>query len=322
MEKFAASYTRNPETGTYRIFLQYIQGRGGNLKKNVVMHSKDLIESDFIRKFKRTESYANTLNRLMEDKKRGQIQISRYPTEKGVVKNINSIAIASELSALLHFFRESNLTLAAKEETSLLFLICEDVFKLENKPFKKAKEYIYPKIDLNEKEIEIFFDSIKDKALSINQLLECYLLEKHDIGITEILFPEAYKAHASLRPYYDDFMDKGIIDSCSANDCIVHYGSLQDRMILTTVKAIAETIFFLISRKTGLSITKVKEIISSQGERVVMSNGLSISKKNPTNSGKRLLRSYNMTYREVELSKIEEYSLYVLTNIQYKDLNN
>ena len=312
MERFSASFMKNNATGKYLILLDFVQGRGDDKVNTPLAESRELDESEFLDKYEKTRKFAETLNNMMAEKRRNErIDPDQIHNPKNI-KNINSIIVFSEIHNMLAFFNTSNLDLTEQEEKSLCFMIFETVFSLEKEQFEAVKGYVYPQLDLKEEEYVIALENLRGKALSINQLLECYLIERHGLEIEEILFPIAVKSKTCTRKFYDDFMDHGFIDGYSIKDEAIPYVPDSIETLDATVKAISESILAIISLKAEISVNKLRKLIPQCGERVITKSGFSISKERATNSEKKLLRAYNMTYRDIEIYQIEMYLLYVL----------
>ena len=314
MEKFRAGYFKNQDSDKFHVCLEYSIGRGKRRESEPVIVSGEIDENNLYKELRRVEEYASKLNQVM----RKELEICEKNPEKIVIsyiKNINTMITTAEFYYMMAFFRASNFDITDTEEGCLLFKIQENIFNLQDKPFAEAERYIYGEIGIRDDEFEHASENLAQKALSMNQLLECYLIENYDYPLPKILFPWNGDGNGYKTMEYRAFMDKGLLLGSAFHDGRGIYADSSSLFVLeNTVEAMATVICFIISLKSGIGHRRLIEIFRTQGERWISERGISISCRKYTKSQLKLLRTYNITPREVSLLKLEEYTLHTISH--------
>ncbi len=314
MERFKVTYSKNKK-GMYRVTLDYVLGRGSKTIREPLFVSENIAEDALKDEIRRMEECVAQLNEQLRYEMR---KCERTPEKIDVeyVKNILSIVFAAEYYRLVSFLKSAKLDLPYVEDKTLLFKIAEYVFDLDEKNFDEAKSYLYPEINITEEEYAAASMALAEKALSLNQLLECYLVEIYDMNLSDILcHPSQKRGNPVNNQTIKNFLSSGIVTGYGTPDPEGKYAATDNLFkFYNTAYVIALILTCIISLKSSISWNHVARTMKKQGERWITTEGISICSGKVTKSGKKILRAYNLTPRKVHLLKLEEYAVYVLTH--------
>ena len=256
MERFIANCRKENEETNYVISLDFVLGRGNKTEKKIIKRYSENDRNKAEETYMKAEKRANDLNCLLhkEISLLSSIDIDEKDT---YIKNLNSIIISSEFSALISFSRLSRFDLTDIEEQCLELLIQEKIFGLENLEFEDLTKYIYSIKNISEMDYDLAIGNIIGKLPSLMELIECYLIEEKDCTINELLLPKkngAFVIHERVTDY-------------NANSAL---------FLDNSIEMISSILCRLISLKSGIGLSRLIEIFRTQGERRITKEGLSV----------------------------------------------
>lgn len=292
MERFIANCRKENEETNYVISLDFVLGRGNKTEKKIIKRYSENDRNKAEETYMKAEKRANDLNCLLH-KEISLLSSIDIDEKNTYIKNLNSIIISSEFSALISFSRLSRFDLTDIEEQCLELLIQEKIFGLENLEFEDLTKYIYSIKNISEMDYGLAIGNIIGKLPSLMELIECYLIEEKDCTINELLSPK----------------NKGTF---FIHEWVTDYNANSTLFLDNSIEMISSILCRLISLKSGIGLSRLIEIFRTQGERRITKEGLSVCKDRPSKSQQKLFRSYNIPIHELSLLTLDKLILHTL----------
>lgn len=314
MNNFTYSYYEN-DNGLFDFSLEFIVGRGDKAQKGCVYIRRNIGHDDFlfyVSLFDRVNLFLNRLIREMNESADAALKGDSIMTRK----NRNSMVTSSILSEFFIYLDQAEEVLGKEEKGALLFLINDELFNLKSISHEKAASYLYGAYSFDMNSIEHALENLARKSYSINELLECFLIENYDLKLMEVLYPYLKGSNRYATKEYRSFIDDGIVLGFDSYDRKSLTQKEKDmRRIINTAYAIGASIISIISKQSNLSIQKVKEVLIEQGDVYHTKKGFSHFASHFTKAQLKIFRAFNISTRKTIPTVLEEYIEHTLMHM-------
>ena len=299
--------------GSYSASLKFVMGRGEKAVSGNILSLESYSAADLYRDYeflsRKAQAYTRSLAAEIPEKAREKGASREY-----AVKNINSMFASAEIFHMLSFFLSSGLVMDKSEQDAISFRILERLFSLEESEFEKAKKSLYSFISCSEREMLEAEKKLSSKIQGINELLECYLAENHDMDLFSIIYPRGSRNCRKDLERYSLFLSQGLLfgeDFPSSSGCAEPGMPFP---FANSIEILALSISLIIAGKASINPKTVISVFRNQGMRSIKANGLSIAQGETTKAQNKIMRTYSFTQSTFSTAKIEEYMLYTLCN--------